>query len=924
MNALDESSPASSLRRLPLLVRLAPQLVNRFPALLRSAGSVSSGLTGLLFGHVETDSVFVQAFRPLSSLSASQGKSGSSAGEQDWHDIIVSGSKSEPELADLTLVGWFSARNTAGLLSEDVDFHAKNFRKPTDIVLIIRKEGQREFNVELYCRNHVRELSSKDHLRGAVRLPIDGTLASAVEVPMRLTVHDDLYMRAYAVRNEEDGAMRVWKDALSKTKKAFGRFKPAKFEAEGREHTGTSPERELESQQAANAKGGSLRLQSPAAQPGSSEGPMTVARNAQQDEDKHRSLADRGAAPASAANVANESSPAPNLRRLPFLVRLAPQFLNSLCALLPGSNGGSERLDGVLFGIVETEFSVLRFGRLFPPDLDTESQSSFETFLAESKKDPQIAALSPLGWFSVRNLSGLHTDDIAFHGSKFGKSNDIVLIAKVEPASELTLEIYCRTSDGSFSHDKHRSGSIRISTASPVNLPIEVPIDGKMRGGAVLGNGQTVEEVDEISPAGWKDAFTGKTKKALNFFQSVKPENRDAKDKGVEPSRDSRKPESAMLDRLEAITPALPFPTGRGAAAAAPARIVSDGSGTKPSKDDGKEDFRGGHSSTSPVALPGYEVIQQEAAEQARLQREAAEQAGLQREAAEQARLQQEAAEQARLRQEAAEQARLMREAAEQARLQREAAEQARLQQEAAEQERLQQEAARQELLKREAAQQALRQELLKQERAREEVARQEVARQELLKQEVAKLIPAAQESAAQNSLEPISARSMEKGQVGPASPSQLTAVPTPAVPSNLSDNQLKPASESTLLARQAFPSGPAQYQPKPIRALPWRAMLAVFAVAAAGSFGFVYLKSAGANGRLPGFLQALWPSAGLDLRISTSGDRFQLSWNRALPAVQNAREGTLDIDDGPSHHQIQLGGSELANGSVLLPSDHG
>src|SRR5947199_6340325 len=101
MNVPHESLPASTLRRLPLLIRLAPELVNQFPALLPAARSVSGGVTGILFGRVEAEFVFVQAFRQLSSFSNVLEHSGASGGEGDWHDRIVSRSKLDAELASL-------------------------------------------------------------------------------------------------------------------------------------------------------------------------------------------------------------------------------------------------------------------------------------------------------------------------------------------------------------------------------------------------------------------------------------------------------------------------------------------------------------------------------------------------------------------------------------------------------------------------------------------------------------------------------------------------------------------------------------------------------------------------------------------------------------------------------------------------------
>src|SRR6476469_2742286 len=137
-------------------------------------------------------------------------------------------------------------------------------------------------------------------------------------------------------------------------------------------------------------------------------------------------------------NAANESSPAPSLRRLPFSVRLAPHFVNCLAAVLPEEDEVSEKIEGLLFGIVEPGFSVLRVFHLSSPNPGLGRQANFEEVLARSKKNPQLAGFTLLGWFSLRNGNdGLQADDVAFHEQNFRKANDIALIVKVEPEREL-------------------------------------------------------------------------------------------------------------------------------------------------------------------------------------------------------------------------------------------------------------------------------------------------------------------------------------------------------------------------------------------------------------------------------------------------------------------------------------------------------
>ena len=480
-------------------------------------------------------------------------------------------------------------------------------------------------------------------------------------------------------------------------------------------------------------------------------------------------------------NVANESSPAPSLRRVPFSIRFAPEFVNTLSAILPADDDESDRFDGLLFGIVETDFAVLRMFRLFP---STGTQESFETLLSQAKKEPQVAGLGLVGWFSARNAIDLEPEDIAFHEKNFARPNQIALMVKSEPASQMSLEVYCRTSDGAFSEQKHRGGGIRISHASPVVAPFELPLKTKVYPDVLFADRQSEDVLEQQeSAAGWKDAFASKTTRAFEALKTVKPEEKGESTASIPASEEEV--EVIQPDDPSSISPGPQFGTsfgGYGGAAPAPARIPQP----KPEAPAPVEHVRE-EALPAPDAPPIVDVP------------------------------------------------------------------------------------------KRPPPAPPVRQ--------------------------------------------PVLVRSEEPRAASSANERLANALhwPRNSEPSNTEPDPAPPATPSVTAAslRQLSP-----FKPKTFRDLPWAGLAALFILAAAATFGFIYIKTAHANGRLPGFLQALLPPPTLNMKIATVGDRFQLSWNRDNPVVRNAREAILDINDGTRHHQIQLGSAEVANGSVLyLPN---
>ncbi len=484
-------------------------------------------------------------------------------------------------------------------------------------------------------------------------------------------------------------------------------------------------------------------------------------------------------------NAAKESPPAPSLRRVPFSIRLAPEFTNCLSAILPAYGDDLDRFDGLLFGIAESDFAVLRVFRLFPSNLAAGTQESFQTLLAQSRRDPQVAGLALVGWFSARNDIDLQPEDIAFHEKIFVRPNDIALMIKSEPASQMSFGAYCRTSDGILSEYQHRRAGIRISIASPVVSPLELPLETKVYPDFLLPSRQSEGVTEEgEAAAGWKDTLAWKTKKAFELLKTIKPED-TVESAASAPAFEGI--ESLQFDDPSSIVPSPQFGSSfatYGGAAPAPARIAQDKVETQPpvEKVKVKEDLPPDGESPRIVSIPKQ-----------------------------------------------APPAPPLREAV---------------------------------LVRSEEPRPALS--------ASERLAR-----------------------AIESSPHP--------------EPSNTEPHAAPAVPTAVT---------------ATFTGQLSRFRPKTFRDLPWRMMAAIFAVAAGGTFGLIYMKTAHANGHLPGFLQVFWPSPSLNMKVSTAGDRFQLSWNRDTPAVRTAREAILDINDGPQHHQIHLGNAEVTNGSVLyLPN---
>src|SRR3954447_26295801 len=106
-------------------------------------------------------------------------------------------------------------------------------------------------------------------------------------------------------------------------------------------------------------------------------------------------------------SVMNLNSTAPSLRRLPFTVKLSPQFVNRLLSYTPAEDSSRDNVYGLLFGTSSESLVVVQAFQLLTDagkeDRVSASQDeTFEKLLAAARKDPEISPLELVGWYKVR------------------------------------------------------------------------------------------------------------------------------------------------------------------------------------------------------------------------------------------------------------------------------------------------------------------------------------------------------------------------------------------------------------------------------------------------------------------------------------------------------------------------------------------
>ena len=164
-------------------------------------------------------------------------------------------------------------------------------------------------------------------------------------------------------------------------------------------------------------------------------------------------------------------------------VRLAPQFVNRLCARLETAHAMPDGVSGLLFGTTHDDVIVVQAFRSL---MDSEiaaieaGQLRFDDAVAAlaraAETDPALSPLDRVGWYTFRPLGGLHEADIAFHSRQFPAMSDIALVIRRADAGQLLFEFYTRGEEGLLTENEHRWGASKLSPRQTVSGPIEIAL----------------------------------------------------------------------------------------------------------------------------------------------------------------------------------------------------------------------------------------------------------------------------------------------------------------------------------------------------------------------------------------------------------------------------------------------------------------
>lgn len=226
-------------------------------------------------------------------------------------------------------------------------------------------------------------------------------------------------------------------------------------------------------------------------------------------------------------SVADQESPAPRLRRLPYTVRLSPALVNDLLRNRM-STAGEAQVSGLLFGAIEEGLALVQAYVQFDPavvaggaESRSEQDKLLEHVLANAAQSPPTATLSLLGWYAIRAEGGMLSSDLDYHDWYFPRPQDIALLIRPEGLVDATLELYCRTVSGQLSNEGHRIGLIRLSS-NPLEAPVEIMPRPKIQDDFFMRAYQVDDAQDKSK--GWKEALGERYRKTFPPRPAAEPE----------------------------------------------------------------------------------------------------------------------------------------------------------------------------------------------------------------------------------------------------------------------------------------------------------------------------------------------------------------------------------------------------------------
>lgn len=173
------------------------------------------GAAGLLFGTTEQDFVSVEGFRVLVTADSTGNSSGTIKSLEAGLKGVLATRNADPDLTSLQLLGWYCIRDrqaTTDLDDHELEFHKRNFRRATDIAVLVKPEQGAGISIKLYGKAESAAISHQNYRSGYLRVDTAVLADQPIDVTMRATVDDDCHLSVSRARDalERVGTKGPW------------------------------------------------------------------------------------------------------------------------------------------------------------------------------------------------------------------------------------------------------------------------------------------------------------------------------------------------------------------------------------------------------------------------------------------------------------------------------------------------------------------------------------------------------------------------------------------------------------------------------------------------------------------------------------------------------------------------------------------
>ncbi len=289
-------------------------------------------------------------------------------------------------------------------------------------------------------------------------------------------------------------------------------------------------------------------------------------------------------------SAANSSLAIPSRNSL-FTVRLASYLVETLCELtraVRDKTHAQTEVSGLLFGIVEDGMTTVEALKTFK-DSGPRSElarrerldKAFAAALTQAQEDSEFSQFRLIGWFSLRNGSGLMNRDVEFHNTHFKGEDDVALVLWREAETQIIAELYADKAGSKLSSEDYRWSSVRLSTElRRVSEPLDLAMRLKTSDDLYVKSYATPDAEERKDE--WRKLAASAKRTMLWFLPgrgkpdeyTLGAETESQRDEALkaEPRKPTFEAKTLFVDtsKLRAASPAAPPEPPAGPAAAAP------------------------------------------------------------------------------------------------------------------------------------------------------------------------------------------------------------------------------------------------------------------------------------------------------------------------------------------------------------------